>query len=178
MPLVLLVGGVRSGKSRLAAELVSREEAPVVAIVTAEARDDEMGARIARHRADRPGSWTTVEEPLELSEVLLAAPDDAAVLLDCLTLWVSNLIELELADEEIETRARTAAELAAKRSPLVVAVTNEVGSGVIPESALGRRFSDLLGSVNAIWAQAAERTALVVAGKVLPLQGADVLRDA
>lgn len=171
MPIVLLIGGARSGKSRLATRLVSRQELPVVVIATAEARDEEMAARIERHRAERPAAWMTIEEPLDLEDALRGVPDGSAVLLDCLTLWVSNLIEHELSDEQIELRAASAAEVAAGRLGAVVAVTNEVGSGVIPTTPLGRRYTDALGRVNTIWAEAAERTLFVVAGKVLPLQG-------
>ncbi len=167
MGLVLLVGGARSGKSRLAVDLAWREAKPVVVIATAEARDDEMAERIELHRSQRPPEWTTVEEPIDLEGALRAAPVDAVVVLDCLTLWISNLMEHEV---EIADVARRAAEIAAKRTELVVAVTNEVGSGIVPENSLGRRYRDALGDVNAIWASCAERTLLVVAGKVLPLR--------
>lgn len=177
MALTLLIGGVRSGKSRLAADLVSRADAPVVVIATGEPRDDEMAARIERHRAERPGAWTTIEEPVDLERALGDVPSGSAVLLDCLTLWVSNLLEQEPADEQIEARAWSAAKAAAQRDGSVVAVTNEVGSGVIASTPIGRRYTDVLGRVNAIWAEAAQRTALVVAGKVLPLQGTGVLLD-
>jgi adenosyl cobinamide kinase/adenosyl cobinamide phosphate guanylyltransferase len=136
-----------------------------------------MAARIERHRAERPTAWTTIEEPVDLERALSDVPSGSAVLLDCLTLWVSNLLEQELTDEQIEARARSAAKTAAQRHGSVVAVTNEVGSGVIPSTAIGRRYTDVLGRVNAIWAEAAQRTALVVAGKVLPLRGREVLLD-
>ncbi len=175
MPVVLLLGGVRSGKSRLAVELASRGSGPVTVIATAEGRDEEMASRIARHRAERPSSWKTVEEPIDLPKALSDVPDDQVVLVDCLTLWVSNLMELQVDDEVIAERSRQAADVAAQRSDLVVVVSNEVGSGVIPGSALGRHFSDVLGRVNAMWAEVADRSALVVAGKVLPLRGAEEL---
>lgn len=169
MALVLLIGGARSGKSRLAVDLAAREGKPVVVIATAEARDEEMAERIARHRAERPPDWTTVEEPIGVTRWLEAVADDDVVVIDCLTLWVSNLIER---DADVEDSARRAAEVAAKRSSLVVAVTNEVGSGVVPASALGRRYVDMLGRVNTIWAESANLVWLVVAGKVLPLRDA------
>ena len=170
MALTLLIGGARSGKSRLGAELVSRQEAPVVVIATAEPRDEEMASRIERHRSQRPATWTTVEEAIDLERRLRETPDGSAVLVDCLTLWTSNLIEQELTDDEIEGRASVAAEAAARHTGAVVAVTNEVGSGVVPSTPIGRRYADLLGRVNTVWAEAAERTLLVVAGKVLPLE--------
>lgn len=169
MALVLLIGGVRSGKSRLAADMAAREGKPVVFIATGEARDEEMAKRIARHRAERPPHWTTIEEPIGLSRWLEAVTDNDVVVIDCLTLWVSNLMEREA---DVEDAARRAAEMAAKRSGLVVAITNEVGSGVVPTSALGRRYAEELGRVNTIWAENADRVWLVVAGKVLPLQDA------
>lgn len=175
MPIVLLLGGVRSGKSRLAVELATRGQAPVTVVATSEARDEEMASRIARHRAERPSGWTTIEEPIDLYAAIDGVPDDEAVVLDCLTLWVSNLVEQSLSDEEVTERARTAAERASRRAGLTLVVTNEVGSGVIPASPVGRRFSDILGRVNAVWAAAADRSALVVAGKVLPLRGAEEL---
>ena len=175
MAVVLLLGGVRSGKSRLAAELADGGPAPVTMIATAEARDEEMSARITRHRAERPADWATVEAPVELADAIEAAPSDHALVVDCLTLWVSNLIEHGLHDDEIVDRAQRAAGLAAQRDALVVVVSNEVGSGVIASSELGRRYVDVLGRVNAIWAHVAQRAALVVAGKVLPLHGREVL---
>jgi adenosyl cobinamide kinase/adenosyl cobinamide phosphate guanylyltransferase len=175
--LILLTGGARSGKSRLAVELASSWGRPVVFIATGEARDEEMSARIARHREQRPATWTTVEEPVALDDAIGSAPEDASVLIDCLTLWVSNLLERSISDDEVVARARKCAELAAARSSGVVVVTNEVGSGIVASTKLGRRFADVLGSVNAIWADAADRAVLVVAGRVAPLEGAEVLFD-
>lgn len=172
MPVVLLLGGARSGKSRLAVQLAERGSASVTVIATAEARDDEMTARIARHREERPRTWTTVEEPLDVSEAMNAVPADDVVVLDCVTMWVSNLMEGEIDDDALLERVRRAAELAAGRRGLVVVVSNEVGSGVIPGTPLGRRFGDVLGRANAAWADVAERSVLVVAGKVLTLNDA------
>ena len=173
MGLVLLTGGVRSGKSRLAVELARRHRGPVAFVATAEARDEEMAARIARHRAERPGGWRTVEEPLDVERALGSLGPDEAAVVDCLTLWVSNLIERELGGDAIAALARSTAEVANQHPAPVVAVTNEVGWGIVPASPLGRRFSDVLGAVNATWAAAAERAYLVVAGRILELGGAD-----
>lgn len=169
MPLTLLVGGAGAGKSRLAASLAAGRGGPVVVIATAEARDQEMAERIRRHRAARPAGWTTVEEPVDLEGALASAPEDAVALVDCLTLWVSNLLERGLADEDVLDRAARAAALAASRSAGTIAVTNEVGSGVVPTNALARRYRDVLGRVNVLWAEAADRAALVVAGRIVPL---------
>ena len=169
MSLTVLLGGTRSGKSRLAASIASSSGAEVVVIATAEARDDEMAERIRRHRADRPSSWATVEEPLELERALAGTADDACVVLDCLTLWVSNLLEAGRSDDEVEGLARAAARASAGRAGPTVVISNEVGSGIVPINELARRYGDLLGRVNAIWVEASDRAALVVAGRALPL---------
>ena len=171
--LVLLTGGARSGKSRIAAQLAVRRERPVVVVVTAEAGDEEMAERIRRHRAERPLEWTTVEEPLALEDAIERAPAGAVVVVDCLSLWVANLLGRELPDDEVVARSSRAAELAARRTGDTIAVTNEVGAGVVPEYPLGRRYRDVLGLVNAAWAAAAEQAALVVAGRLVPLREVD-----
>jgi adenosyl cobinamide kinase/adenosyl cobinamide phosphate guanylyltransferase len=169
MSLLVLLGGARSGKSRLAVEIGVKWGGRVVVIVTAEARDDEMAERIKRHRAERPSDWNTIEEPLELETALKSVPENTLVLVDCLTLWVSNLLEKSVDDAEIEELARRSAATAVARTADTVVVTNEVGSGVVPTNALARRYRDLLGKVNTIWADASDRAALVVAGQILPL---------
>jgi adenosylcobinamide kinase/adenosylcobinamide-phosphate guanylyltransferase len=170
MPLTLLTGGTRSGKSALAIQVAARSRRPVVFVATAEARDVELAQRIDRHRAERPADWTLVEEPVALEPAIRAAPGDACVVVDCLSLWVANLLDRELSEAEALGAARCAAEAAAMRIGLTIAVTNEVGSGVVPATRLGRLYRDLLGHVNRIWADAAEHAALVVAGRVLELR--------
>jgi len=170
MTFTVLIGGVRSGKSDLAAQLAGRSDGPVVFIATAEAGDDEMAARIARHRAARPAHWSTVEAPVELRQAISNAPDDASLVVDCLTIWISNLIAHELSDAEILRLSEEAATSARARRTTIVVVTNEVGAGIVPDNALARRYRDLLGSTNTMWAAAADRTLLVVAGRVLGLQ--------
>lgn len=177
MPLTLLLGGAGAGKSRLAARLAAASGGSVVVIATAEARDQEMAERIRRHRELRPPEWVTVEEPLNLEGALSSVPEGVLALVDCLTLWVSNLMEQGLSDRDIEDRALKAALLAASRTARTVVVTNEVGSGVVPANALARRYRDLLGRVNAIWAEAAERAALVVAGQILSLAGPETIAE-
>jgi adenosyl cobinamide kinase/adenosyl cobinamide phosphate guanylyltransferase len=169
MALTLLIGGARSGKSGAAVTMASKWGGPVTVIATAEARDEDMAARIARHRASRPHAWTTIETD-DLAGALSAAAGDAFVIVDCLTLWVSRVMDRELPDGEIESLAREAAALASSRGAPTVAVTNEVGSGIVPDNALARRFRDVLGLVNRRWAQAAGTTLLVVAGRALPLR--------
>lgn len=165
MSLTLLIGGARAGKSALALHRAREQGGSVVFVATAEARDAEMAERIARHRAERAPAWATVEAPVDLAGALAAAPAEACVVVDCLTLWVANL--LERADTEIERLAAEAAGLAAGRAGPTIAVSNEVGMGVVPASAMGRRYRDLLGRVNAVWAARAAAAALVVAGRPL-----------
>jgi adenosylcobinamide kinase / adenosylcobinamide-phosphate guanylyltransferase len=169
MALTVLIGGARAGKSSLAARLAEATALPVTFVATAEALDEEMTERIARHRAERPPDWTTVEEPLDLGRALAAADPAHVVVVDCLTLWISNLVLGGVDDAEIENRSTRAAECAAHRGSPTFVVTNEVGSGVHPSSALGRRFRDLLGRVNVIWASAADDAFLVVAGRCIRL---------
>jgi adenosylcobinamide kinase / adenosylcobinamide-phosphate guanylyltransferase len=167
VPLIVLTGGARSGKSRLAVELASRQPEPVVFLATGEARDDEMAERIERHRRDRPEGWRIVEEPLRLREAVEAA--EGCLIVDCLSLWMANALEAFGADE-VEKQATLAAGAAAARAGLTVAVTNEVGMGVVPPTPLGRAYRDVLGRVNAIWADRADEAYLVVAGRTLRLE--------
>jgi adenosyl cobinamide kinase/adenosyl cobinamide phosphate guanylyltransferase len=171
--LTLLVGGARSGKSRAAIRLARASDRPVVVIATGEAGDEEMAERIRRHRAERPAGWVTVEEPTDLAAAMSAADPEAFVIVDCLTLWVANLLGQDLSDDEIAGRAAEAATLAAGRAGDTAVVTNEVGMGVIPDNPLGRRYADLLGRVNASWAEAADRTFLMVAGRAVPTEALD-----
>ncbi|HEX6447589.1 MAG TPA: bifunctional adenosylcobinamide kinase/adenosylcobinamide-phosphate guanylyltransferase [Streptosporangiales bacterium] len=173
MALTVLTGGMRSGKSRLAVRLAAESGHDVVVIATAQPRDDDMAARIRRHRSERPDDWATVEEPVDLADALAATPPAATVVVDCLTLWVSNLVERDCGDAKILELARSAARLAAGREAPTIAVTNEVGGGVIPANPLARRYAEVLGRVNADWVEHARRAYLVVAGRVLPLQPAD-----
>ena len=175
MALTVLIGGARAGKSSLATRMAEGTGLPVIFIATAEAGDKEMEERIRRHRADRPAHWTTLEEPLDLSRALELTGPDCAVIVDCLTLWVSNLIFKAHDSEVIEERAAIAADIAARRKAPTFVVTNEVGSGVHPNTELGRSFRDLLGRVNAIWTQPAKDAFLVVAGRMIALHRADQL---
>ncbi|GAA6736774.1 cobyric acid synthase [Thermus oshimai] len=160
--LVLLLGGARSGKSRLAQRLAG----PFATLIaTAEARDEEMAERIARHRRERPPTWETLEEPLDLVGALGRARH-GVVVVDCLTLWVANLLEAGLDPLEEAERFLQAVEGSNKR---VIAVSNEVGMGIVPANPLARRYRDLLGEVNARFAQRAKEAYLLVAGRALPL---------
>jgi adenosylcobinamide kinase / adenosylcobinamide-phosphate guanylyltransferase len=164
--LTLITGGARSGKSAHALTLA--QQAPGgrrFFIATAEALDDEMRERIAHHRATRSGDFATIEEPTALAAALaqLAGRADIVVV-DCLTLWVSNLLMAGRDDEEILAAARGLAAAAAGTPFACIVVTDEVGAGIVPENAMARRFRDLLGWTNQALAQTAERVVLMVAG--------------
>jgi adenosylcobinamide kinase/adenosylcobinamide-phosphate guanylyltransferase len=175
MSLVFLLGGARSGKSMLAVDLARRWEGPTTVIATAEALDDEMAERIRLHKEERPQGWETVEEPLDLEAAIGRVQDDAAMVIDCLSLWVANLLERGDTNGEVEQLAGAAASLASARSSLTIAISNEVGLGVVPATELGRRYRDLLGRVNAVWAAAADQAAFVVAGRALRLDSSETV---
>lgn len=181
--LTLILGGARSGKSRYAQSRCN-SSAPVVYVATARAdetsSDHEMRERIARHRADRPAEWETVEEPLDLPRVVSEAPVEAVLLIDCVTLWISNLMweyrehpvitqqQLILAQvDDLATAARRRAETSRAAGEMIL-VSNEVGSGLVPEYPAGRVFRDLQGFANQRLAHAADKVILIIAG--LPLQ--------
>jgi adenosylcobinamide kinase/adenosylcobinamide-phosphate guanylyltransferase len=170
MALTFLLGGARSGKSALAVRTASSWSGPVVFVATGTAGDEEMAERIRRHRAERPPGWTTVEEPVQLHEVLRRVPIDACLLVDCLSLWVANLLEAGWQDDAVEEEATAVAAAAASRAALTLVVSNEVGLGVVPETPLGRRYRDVLGRVNTIFAEAASEPLLVVAGRKVRLE--------
>jgi adenosyl cobinamide kinase/adenosyl cobinamide phosphate guanylyltransferase len=147
--------------------MAEKWDGPVRFVATGEARDDEMAERIARHRAARPVGWETVET----ADVVPALVDDGAfVVVDCVTLLVSRLMERELSDAGVIAAIDELGAAAAARSAPTVIVSNEVGSGIVPDNALARRFRDLLGTGNRRLADVADRTLLIVAGRALPLE--------
>jgi adenosylcobinamide kinase / adenosylcobinamide-phosphate guanylyltransferase len=165
--LALVLGGARSGKSRYAESLIEALPKPWIYLATAEAGDEEMAARIAAHKTRRGTDWRTVEVPHDLAEALGKLPAGAAVLIDCLTLWLSNRL-LSGADMDTEMAALTKAVTA--HDGALVLVANEVGSGIVPDTALGRRFRDLQGLLNQHIAAKANRVVLMVAGLPLTLK--------
>lgn len=166
--LTLVTGGARSGKSTLAERLVTATTRPRRYIATAEAWDDEMRDRIARHRADRGPDWLTVDAPLDLPVALAAARADEAILIDCATLWLTNHL---LADHDLDAEtASLLAALAACPAPVVI-VSNEVGWGIVPDNALARRFRDAQGRLNQRLATEAALVVTVIAGLPLTLKG-------
>ena len=167
---LFVLGGARSGKSRFAIDSQA-SRARVTFLATAQAGDADMAARISRHRAERPRHWRTVEEAYDLVPRLRACCAEAdAVVVDCLTLWVSNLMLRGDADEWIVKQGEELAALLALGPADVTLVSNEVGEGVHPPTADGRRFRDLLGTVNQRVAAAAARVVLMVAGVPLAVK--------
>jgi adenosylcobinamide kinase / adenosylcobinamide-phosphate guanylyltransferase len=172
----LILGGVRSGKSRYAEELARAQAGPVTVIVTASAQDAEMAARVEAHRRGRPATWRVVEEPTRLAAALDGAAGAAGVIIvDCLTLWLSNLLCGDDADavrRETTQLYETLPDLAGE----VVLIANEVGLGIIPVSPLGRRFGDEAGALHQRLATACDRVVLMVAGLPLAVKGAAAAR--
>jgi adenosylcobinamide kinase / adenosylcobinamide-phosphate guanylyltransferase len=178
--LYFVTGGARSGKSSFAERLAADSGLDVIYIATMVPGDEELRDRVDRHRAQRPAGWATIEAPTEITKALRGAPDDACVLVDCLSLWVTNAL-LALDDEDPGVEAVSALEarldlevealvgaVAARGGP-VIAVTNEVGSGLVPAYPLGRVYRDLLGRVNQRVSRAADRAWLLVSGRALEL---------
>jgi adenosylcobinamide kinase/adenosylcobinamide-phosphate guanylyltransferase len=165
--LTLVLGGARSGKSRYAESLITALAPPWIYAATGEALDAEMAERIAAHRARRGVGWTTVEAPRDLAAILTAHAS-TPVLVDCLTLWLSNLM---MADAMIEPELDRLELALAEATAPVVLVANEVGSGIVPDNALARRFRDLQGWLNQRIAARADRVVLVVAGLPLFVKG-------
>jgi adenosylcobinamide kinase/adenosylcobinamide-phosphate guanylyltransferase len=164
---VLVLGGVRAGKSAFAVARARAIGGRVVFVATAEASDAEMAARILRHQAERPPDWRTLEIPVELPATLAALEGAAdVVIVDCLNLWVANLLEKrpELSDADLLAEAAGLEAAIARVAFALIVVSNEVGWGVHPETALGRRFRDALGLVNQAAARAATEVVLMVAG--------------
>lgn len=192
LPLTLLLGGVRAGKSGKALRLAHRflegtANKGVLFVATAQAFDDEMSQRIAAHKSERPAHWITLEEPVAIAsgiaQRLTENPDIGVIIIDCLTLWVSNVLLALSESENVETvvAAHTADLLstirsfatdpeAGKAAPHFIVVSNEVGLGVVPPTPLGRKYRDALGRANQLVAAAASEVTLMVAGLELPIK--------
>lgn len=166
--LTLVLGGARSGKSSHAEGLVTATAPPWIYVATAQAFDDEMTARIAQHRSRRADGWSTIEAPFDLTEIIAAnSYSGRTMLIDCLTLWLSNVM---LDGRNVEAGCDTLiGALAAAPGPIVV-VSNEVGLGIVPDNALARRFRDAQGRLNQMIAARADRVVLMAAGLPLTLK--------
>lgn len=166
--ITFLVGGARSGKSALAVELGRRHDGEVVVVATAEAFDDDLRHRIARHRAERP-AWPTIEEPLDLAGAVRRAPAGALVIVDCLTVWLGNVLHAEIGDT-VEAMTTALVDALVQRDGPSAVISNEVGLGLVPGTALGRTYRDLLGRINQAVAAAATTSLLLVAGRATMLR--------
>lgn len=168
----LILGGARSGKSRFAEKIAHETGKEVVYIATATSQDDEMQDRIDRHKSDRPEHWITVEEPLELAQVVQHySGDNVCILIDCLTLWLTNILMQESDIGSLESYKTDLLEvltLCLDSSSSVVLVSNEVGQGIVPLGELSRRFVDEAGWLHQDIAAIADQVTFVVAG--LPMK--------
>lgn len=171
--LVLILGGVRSGKSSFAQRLAKQSGGNVLFLATAQAGDAEMAERIARHKASRPASWRTIEEPLELASALdREAVSVSVVIVDCLTLWLNNLLGQEDGASEAHVLGQVGRllEVYDRGAASYILVSGEVGLGLVPPYPLGRSFRDMLGRVNQKLARRADKVFLMVAGIPLDLK--------
>ena len=174
--ITVLLGGARAGKTSFAERLAGTTGGPVTYLATSPRIDGDLDleARITRHRADRPDTWSTVEEEIDVAEAIRAI-GRGVIVLDCVTTWVGNL--MHHADDEAAVLARVddAIDAALDRDGSTIVVTNEVGLGVVPPTRLGREYRDVLGRANQRWVGAADRALLIVAGRALPLHEPDAL---
>ncbi len=167
----LILGGMRSGKSRLAEQRAQASGLPVTYLATATVQDDEMRARVAHHQAQRPGHWQLVEEPLALAAALQHyAAEQRCVLVDCLTLWLTNLL---CAEDEARLRSEISAllDVLPTLPGEIILVSNETGMGIVPLGELTRRYCDEAGRLHQAVAQHCDKVVLTVAGLPLPLKG-------
>ena len=166
---IFVLGGARSGKSQFAQELAGKLGNKVLFVATGEARDEDMHARIAQHQKDRPKSWRTLEAPTKLGkQIEKKALDAQVVIIDCLTLLVSNLLgdnpDYAKVEKKVISEIKHLVACMDKLNPTFIVVSNEVGLGLVPENKLGRTYRDLMGKVNRIIAQHADEVYLMVAG--------------
>ncbi len=183
--LIQVLGGARSGKSSVAEALAAASDAPVTVIATSDrlapdgSVDAEMAARIARHVAERPAGWFTVEAPIELADALAGVPEEHTVIVDCLTVWLGNVLFAAGGSDEGPTLAdpsgnvAAVAAAAAARGGRTIVVSNEVGGGIVPMDPLSRHYRDHHGWMNQAVARLADRVLLCVAGRVVELEPFD-----
>ena len=165
--MTLVLGGTRSGKSKHAQVLAMASPPPWVYIATAEAGDKEMRQRIAEHQRTRGGGWSTIEEPIDLAGALGNAPTGQPVVIDCVTLWLSNLV---LGAHDVTSAIDKFTKAMGRRKAPTIVVSNEVGAGIVPDNALGRDFRDRNGHLNQLLAVSAHEVVFMVAGLAMPLK--------
>lgn len=169
--IIFITGGARSGKSRLAEKLAESFGGPLCYVATGEARDAEMAQRIAAHKARRGEIWQTIEEPCKISEILTGADGKfRAVLVDCITLWISNLLLHHQEPEPVLEQVQALLESVKDSTVPLIFVSNEVGMGIVPENSLARTFRDLAGRANELFAAAADEVYVTFSGIPLKLK--------
>ena len=178
--IVLITGGCRSGKSAHAQGQAESLAGPRLYVATCPVTDDEMRARIARHQEERRGrGWESVEQPVALAEAIRNAGDAAVVLVDCLTLWINNVMYeaeeqgKEIGEDDVEGLCREVLAACRRREGTIFFVTNEVGMGIVPDNAVSRRYRDLVGRCNQMMAEGADEVTLVACGIPMTLKGED-----
>lgn len=170
--IIFVTGGCRSGKSRFASAYANEHFQDRVFVATATALDDEMAERIKAHQANRGADWTTIEEPIEIGNALGSIRSECdVVLIDCMTLWISNLLAVGEDEQKILGKAETLVKQIQRISPTVIVVSNEVGYGIVPENKLARQFRDITGSVNQKLAACADVVVWTVAGLPQVIKG-------
>lgn len=165
MTFTLILGGARSGKSEHAERLIEAHPKPWIYIATAQALDDEMGERIKVHQSRRTGEWVTIEAPLALPDVIRREGNRKSLLVDCVTLWLSNLL---VSNADVDSAKEDLLSACHENTGTLILVSSEVGFGIVPENALARKFRDQLGTLNQALSKQADHVVLTVAG--LPLQ--------
>lgn len=175
--LILVTGGSRSGKSSYAQKLAESLPGSRAFIATCTVADDEMRGRVSKHQqARRRGGWRTIEEPLDLPGALRRAMNQPVVLVDCLTLWVSNVMfdaaqrEKTVSETQIARQCKETLAACREHNGTILFVTNEVGMGIVPENAVSRRFRDLAGRTNQMFAAACDEVFFVVSGQALKIK--------
>lgn len=169
---IFITGGARSGKSNLAVRLAKETKGKVCFIATCLPQDGEMRERVRRHKLSRPKSWKTIEEPLDLAGAVKTASEvSSCVIIDCLTLWISNLVLSGAADKDIRRYSLEAIQSVKKSKVNAIVISNEVGSGIVPDNQMARGFRDIAGEVNQAFAGSCDKAYFVVSGLPILLKG-------
>lgn len=167
---ILILGGARSGKSSFAEELAKKSDNPVTVIASAQAFDEDMRARITEHRRSRPGSWRTIEEPIQLASALARVPASDTAVVDCITVWLGNMFHEGRSESEVYVEVDRFIETMSQRRGTTIVVSNEVGLGIVPATELGRSYRDVLGRVNTRISNGVDRSMFLIAGRALELR--------
>jgi adenosylcobinamide kinase/adenosylcobinamide-phosphate guanylyltransferase len=162
--IIFIIGGARSGKSNFAVSMAQKKPGNVFFIATCEPLDKEMKERVKKHKQDRPAQWKTIEEYYDISSALLKIPSQNTVIIDCLTLWVSNFMIKKLKEEDILKEANNLMITAKKINSYVIIVSTEVGGGIVPDNKMAREFRDILGRVNQIVTKNSDEVYLMYTG--------------